>query len=67
MTTFEYCLNNVDAGTRERLSDLDCSVERRCLQRCGDCYRSDFLVVDGELETGESHEALLAATEVEES
>jgi uncharacterized protein YuzB (UPF0349 family) len=35
-------------------------VERRCLQRCGDCYRSDFLVVDGTLETADSHASLLA-------
>jgi|GEM_PF-3340360 len=36
-------------------------VERRCLQRCGDCYRGDFLVVDGTLETADSHATLLAA------
>lgn len=64
MATIEYCLNNVDAEVRDRLRSVDCAVERRCLQRCGDCYRTDFFVVDGELATGGSHAALLAATEV---
>ena len=64
MITIEYCLNNVDAGMRDRLRGVDCAVERRCLQRCGDCYRTDFFVVDGELTDGASHAALLGATEV---
>lgn len=64
MVTIEYCLNNVDAATRGLLRDADCAVERRCLQRCGDCYRTDFFVVDGELADGGSHGALLAATGV---
>jgi uncharacterized protein YuzB (UPF0349 family) len=59
----EYCLDNVDAATRRRLDDLDgiTVTEERCLQRCGDCYRESFLVVDGELETGDTHEAMLTA------
>jgi uncharacterized protein YuzB (UPF0349 family) len=62
-TTIEYCLRNVDAGMRERLATIDADVRaRRCCQRCGDCYRGDFLVVDGVLETG-AHETLLAAHE----
>jgi len=72
--TIEYCLRNVDGETRERLaggagtdadatSDADTGaeiVEQRCLQRCGDCYRAAFLVVDGRLETADSHASLLS-------
>jgi uncharacterized protein YuzB (UPF0349 family) len=64
MTTIEYCLNNVGKELRGRLIDVDCTVEHRCLQRCGECYREDFFVVDGVLETGESHAELLPTTEV---
>jgi uncharacterized protein YuzB (UPF0349 family) len=61
--TIEYCLNNVDADVRCRLRDRegDETVEQRCLQRCGDCYRDDFLVVDGELAAGGSHAEILSA------
>lgn len=61
--TIEYCLNNVDADARRRLGDrgTDEVVETRCLQRCGDCYRGPFLVVDGELATGDSHAGILSA------
>jgi uncharacterized protein YuzB (UPF0349 family) len=58
----EYCVNNVDPGTRERLANAP--VEDRgapCLERCGTCHTTPFLVVDGELRVGESHAALLAA------
>lgn len=64
MATIEYCLNNVGPKMRNRLVDFECAVEHRCLQRCGDCYRGDFLVVDGTLETGKAHAELLAATRV---
>jgi uncharacterized protein YuzB (UPF0349 family) len=66
MTTVEYCLNNVGATARDRLSDLDCTVERRCLQRCGNCYRGDFLVIDGELATGRPHATLIAEAGVDD-
>lgn len=61
--TIEYCLNNVDADARRRLDHRETGevVETRCLQRCGDCYREPFLVVDGELATGGSHAEILAA------
>jgi uncharacterized protein YuzB (UPF0349 family) len=61
--TVEYCLRNVDAATRRRLRDVGGveTVEKRCLQRCGDCYRDDFLVVDGDRETGDSHAGILDA------
>jgi len=58
----EYCVNNVDSETRERLANT--SVEDRgapCLERCGTCRKTPFLVVDGDLQVGESHAALLAA------
>ncbi|MEF8853834.1 MAG: DUF1450 domain-containing protein [Haloarculaceae archaeon] len=77
--TIEYCLRNVDGTTRKRLlaagagTDADAAadesatvVEQRCLQRCGECYREDFLVVDGAVETGASHAALLSAHGVSE-
>jgi len=68
--TIEYCLRNVDSATRRRLAaetEMDTGtdgveiVERRCLQRCGDCYRDDFLVVDGAIQTADSHATLLAS------
>jgi uncharacterized protein YuzB (UPF0349 family) len=54
-------VNNVDPETRERLANAP--VEDRgapCLERCGACRRTPFLVVDGSLRDGESHAALLA-------
>jgi uncharacterized protein YuzB (UPF0349 family) len=65
----EYCLRNVDGGVRDRLAAVETDaevVERRCLQRCGECYRGPFLVVDGALETADSHAALLAGHGVSE-
>ena len=60
MPTVEYCQNNADGDTRDWLAGFDCTIEHRCLQRCGDCYRGPFLFVDGRVETGESHEAIMA-------
>ncbi|MFB6218827.1 MAG: DUF1450 domain-containing protein [Halobacteriaceae archaeon] len=60
--TVEYCLRNVDAETRRRLEESDCeTVGKRCLQRCGDCYRGEFLVVDGAPEFGDDHADVLPA------
>jgi uncharacterized protein YuzB (UPF0349 family) len=57
----EACVSNVDHQTRSQLSDADVSTSvYPCLEHCGRCYREPFLVVDGELVTGESHGALLA-------
>ncbi|WP_227378794.1 DUF1450 domain-containing protein [Haladaptatus halobius] len=57
--TVEYCLSNVSTETRERLSDCEFeTIEERCLQRCGDCFSSSFLVVDGILVRG-NHEQTL--------
>lgn len=66
MPTIEYCLNNVSAATRNRLTELNCTVERRCLQRCGTCYDGDFLVVDGACKAGKPHADLLVETGVSE-
>ena len=62
MLTVEYCLNNVDATTRRRLDDIEDEnvIETRCLQRCGECYRDSFVVVDGELRTGSTHGEVLS-------
>ncbi|WP_458210381.1 DUF1450 domain-containing protein [Haladaptatus sp. NG-SE-30] len=52
--TIEYCLSNISAETRTRLADCEFeTVEERCLQRCGDCFSSSFLVVDGILVRGD--------------
>ena len=70
--TIEYCLRNVDGEARDRLVAAGASgctgadagettvLEQRCLQRCGTCYSTEFLVVDGALETAGSHSTLLA-------
>jgi uncharacterized protein YuzB (UPF0349 family) len=56
----EYCLSNVDEETRRLLAARDDTREATCLDHCGRCYREPFLVVDGTVETGPSHEATLA-------
>lgn len=49
----EYCLANADSVDHPRAEG------RLCLQQCGLCYESSFLLVDGEPMVGESHEALV--------
>lgn len=52
----EACVCNVDDPPAAE------GVELRvhpCLEQCGICYAEPFLVFDGDLETGESHAALL--------
>lgn len=76
--TVEYCLGNVDSDTRQRLRELcseECEdlsskdsdfkdvIEKRCLQRGGDCYRGPLLVIDGTAETGATHAEILLALE----
>lgn len=74
--TVEYCLGNVDAETRRRLRALgtderhcerstDDLIEKRCLRRCGDCYREPFLVIDGTPVTGATHADILPALTTE--
>ena len=60
----ESCLHNTDSTVRrllrERIDETAATIEfRSCLQRCGPCFEAPFLVVDGELRTGDSHEALV--------
>ncbi|WP_227356522.1 DUF1450 domain-containing protein [Haladaptatus salinisoli] len=57
--TVEYCLSNVSTETRARLAACEFeTTEERCLQRCGDCFSTSFLVVDGVLVRGD-HERTL--------
>ncbi|WP_170977352.1 DUF1450 domain-containing protein [Halorussus salinisoli] len=44
----EYCLANVTPSQRARLDDADVRTRSvGCLDRCGTCHRSQFLVLDG--------------------
>lgn len=58
--SIEYCLNNADCV------DHPDSHGRLCLQQCGLCHESPFLLVDGEPVVGENHEAILAAVTMED-
>lgn len=61
MALIECCLHNVSSEARDVLHRTDHTVrERLCLDRCGDCDRQPFVVVDGTLELGTSHRDLLA-------
>lgn len=56
----EYCRHNGDCATNDLLLESDFDVDVRfCLDRCGQCYRSPFLVVDGEVVCGETHERIV--------
>lgn len=62
--TIEYCLSNVSAETRERLADTEVeAVEERCLQRCGHCFSSPFLVVNGTVVHGDHEQTIRRLTE----
>lgn len=55
-----YCLQNIDPATRALLRTCGHSViEDVCLQRCGRCYDGPYLVVNGAVVTGESHQEIL--------
>lgn len=57
----EYCLSNVTAEARACLTDAPVEAAGlNCLEHCGHCYRTPFLVVDGEFVAGDSHDRLLA-------
>lgn len=44
----EYCLANVSSHQRETLEHAEVTTRgSTCLDRCGRCYRSTFLVVNG--------------------
>lgn len=60
MALIECCLSNVASEARIALDESDHEVrESFCLDRCGDCYTRPFLVVDGELRSGDSHDDIL--------
>lgn len=68
MALIECCLSNVSADARAALDESDQRVrEAICLDRCGDCYAEPFLVVDGDLRKGESHQKLLYSIEDSEA
>lgn len=55
-----YCLRNVSPETRALLRHSHFKViEDFCLHRCGNCYDGPFLVVEGHLVTGDSHQMIL--------
>jgi len=61
MATVECCLSNVSGDARSLLHESEHTVrETLCLDRCGECYRHPFLVVDGELWTGDAHRDIIA-------
>lgn len=53
----EYCLGNVDSVDHPRAEG------RLCLQHCGLCNESPFLLIDGEIQVGDSHVDLLNTEE----
>ncbi|MCE7793027.1 YuzB family protein [Salipaludibacillus sp. CUR1] len=60
----EFCVSNLASGTQkvkeelEKDPDLDV-LEYGCLSFCGQCARSKFALVNGEVVTGETNEELL--------
>lgn len=57
-----YCLNNVDSDDKARLDRCCPDAEARlCLQRCGRCAETPFVVADGELRSAENYADLIAA------
>lgn len=58
----EYCLANVSSQSRAALENANVPTRGvACLDRCGRCYRSTFLVVDGKPIEGEACERLVDA------
>lgn len=64
MTLIECCLSNVSFEARTALDESEHRVrETVCLDRCGDCHATPFLVVDGDVRTSNSHRALLQSVD----
>jgi|GEM_PF-2890999 len=62
--TIECCLDNVSVDEHLELAASDTDVEMQyCLQRCGICYATPFLVVDGDVIQGDGHRELLDCLE----
>lgn len=64
-SSIEYCLANVDAEARPRLRSRSNVREASCLEECGRCRATSFLVVDGRVRTGSDHDAILAGLDGE--
>lgn len=60
----EFCISNLASGTQEakeqleKDSDLDV-IEYGCLSFCGQCSRSRFALVNGEVVTGDTNDELV--------
>lgn len=66
MALLECCLSNVSSDARVALNESDHEIrEAFCLDRCGQCYDDPFLVVNGDLRTGDSHRDLLRLLDAE--
>lgn len=51
----EYCLANVSSERQDAIMAADLrSRGASCLDRCGRCYQTDFVVVDGTLIAGDT-------------
>lgn len=60
MALLEYCLANGAGALESRLGREDIEfAEVACLEHCGKCRQTPFLVVDGELHVGDSHDSLV--------
>lgn len=56
----EYCVNNCPSPDERFGADIEVRA-MSCLERCGTCRTTPFLVVDGELHTAATHEDLREA------
>lgn len=64
MNPVECCVNNLTPDGRETLDGSERDVRFSfCLDRCGRCYETPFLVIDGEPVSGDSYDEVLAADE----
>ncbi|AOM82033.1 YuzB family protein [Salisediminibacterium beveridgei] len=60
----EFCISNLASGSQpafaelEKDPDLDV-IEYGCLSFCGQCARTKFALVNGEMVTGETNEELV--------
>lgn len=65
MPLVECCLANVTPVARTTLHESDARVrEAFCLDRCGTCCETPFLIVDGEFRDGDSFSDLLDKLEL---
>ncbi|ADH98690.1 YuzB family protein [Salisediminibacterium selenitireducens] len=61
----EFCMSNLASGTHpvfaelEKDPDLDV-IEYGCLSFCGQCARTKFALVNGDIVTGDTNDDLIA-------